>query len=114
MAGKRTDKVNELLKIRLARIVAKEVEFPKETVVAVTRVNTSGDLKKATAYISIFPDSQRGSCLRMLQKRKSHIQHLLDQELKMYTVPRIQYTIDAQGNEKDSEQEIDELFKTLE
>ncbi len=115
MASKRTDKVNELIRIQLATLITREIEFPKETVIAVTRVITLGDLKKATVYVSVFPDIRTSICLRMLRKQQPHIQHVLDQHLKMYAVPRLRFTIENESGENlaAEESEIDRLFKQI-
>lgn len=115
MTFKRTDKVNELIRAHLAMVITREVEFPKETVVAITRVISSGDLKKATVYISVFPDSQAVLSLRILRKYLPHVQHVLDQHLKMYAVPRLRCTIEKETGEElaKEETEIEKLFEQI-
>ncbi|MBI4272382.1 ribosome-binding factor A [Candidatus Uhrbacteria bacterium] len=115
MASKRTDKVNELIRTHLATIIAREIEFPKGVVVAVTRVVSSGDLKKATVSIRVYPDSHAYAVLHILKKHFSHIQHLLDQHLKMYAVPRLRCMIEKESKEESAKEEleIEKLFEQI-
>ena|SRR3989338_2214029 len=115
MASKRTDKVNELIRTHLATIIAREIEFPKGTVVAVTRVASSGDLKKAAVSIRVYPDSLSAPALRILKKYLPHIQHLLNQQLKMYAVPRLRCMIENETEEESvkEETEIEKLFEQI-
>ncbi len=113
MVPKRTDRINELIRTQLATIVAREIEFPKKTVIAFTKAAVSGDLKKATVHMSVFPDAQRDMCLRILQKQQSHIQYLLGRQLTMYSIPRLRFVLDRASPALEPEDEVDEIIRTL-
>lgn len=92
MPSDRILKVNELIKQELGNIILKEMEFPKDMLVTVTRVETSSNLIQAKVYISTIPISQLPKVLQILNKKVFDIQQVLNKRLKMRPIPKIKFT----------------------
>ena len=93
--SKRTDQVSQLLISEVNNIIVRDVELPRDSLVTLTRAEVAPDLKSATLFISVLPDTKQGSALAALQKTSGHIQHLLNRKLTMKFVPRISWEIDS-------------------
>ena len=83
--------VNELIQKELGQIILREIEFPKNTLVTITRVETSPDLSQAKVYISCLPDNQGDRMLQVLKRQGYHIQHKLNKRLETKIIPRIKF-----------------------
>lgn len=106
--SKRTEQISELLRHEINNIIIKDFEAPLGTLVSVSEVTTSPDLKNATAYISIIPENKIGTALSAIKKFGGHIQKELGKKIVIRTVPRIKITLD----ERDLKyKKIDEALK---
>ena len=83
--------INELIQKELGQIILREVEFPKNTLVTITRVETSPDLSQAKVYVSCLPDNQGDRMLQILKRQGYHIQHKLNKRLGTKIIPRIRF-----------------------
>ena len=83
--------VNELIQKELGQIILREIEFPKNTLVTITRVETSSDLNQAKVYVSCLPDNQGDRMLQVLKRQGYHIQHKLNKKLETKIIPRIKF-----------------------
>ena len=54
----RIKKVNQLIKKEFFRIIVREIEFPADVYVTLTRVETSVDLRQGRVYISVMPENR--------------------------------------------------------
>jgi ribosome-binding factor A len=86
---KRILKVNKLLKKELGQLFLKEVEFPKDVLVTITRIDTSPDLKEAIVSISSLPDSKSQIVQKILSYRIYDLQQEINKKLRMRPVPKI-------------------------
>ena len=106
--SKRTEQVNELLRSAINNIIIKDFEPPQGTLVSISEVTISADLKNATAYISVIPQNKVGSGLQALQKFGGHIQKEIGKHLTMKMVPRIDWKLDERDLKYSA---IDEALK---
>ena len=106
----RIDKVNELIKQELGKIILEEFEFAPDAMVTVMSADTSDTLETATIWISVFPEGKAGSALEILNKRIGEIQGILNKRISLRFVPKITFKIDK--SEKYAS-EIGELFKKI-
>jgi ribosome-binding factor A len=83
--------INELIQKELGQIILREVEFPKNTLVTITRVETSPDLSQAKVYVSCLPDNQGDRMIHVLKRQGYHIQHKLNKRLETRIIPRIRF-----------------------
>lgn len=91
----RLEKLNNLLREEIAKILAREIEFPAETMVTVTRVLISPDGNYAAVYVSIL-GSRPKEALENLVKNVYNIQKRLNRSVKMRPVPKIRFEIDKE------------------
>jgi ribosome-binding factor A len=103
----RIDRINELIKETLARIIAEEVEIPTDVFVTIMKVDTSRDLRHARVFASVFPEKKFGETLRTLSKRIYFIQGRLNKKLSMKPLPKIEFVADK------TEVEADKIEKVL-
>ncbi len=89
--SKRILQINELIQKELGQIVLREIEFPKNTLVTITRVETSPDLSQAKVYISCLPENRGDRILQVLKRQGYHIQHKLNKRLETKIIPRIRF-----------------------
>lgn len=94
MAGDRMRKVNELIHHAVSEIIAREVELPLDVFVTITHVDTSRDLKHATAYVTVLPDQKRVSTIELINKRKPFIQRQLGKRIKLKYTPVLHFVFD--------------------
>jgi len=107
----RIDKVNELLKQEIGKILLTEFEFDPGMMVTVMSADTSDTLETATIWVSVYPEGRSGSALEILNKRIGEIQKLLNKRLALRFVPKISFKLDR--SEKYAS-EIGELFGKIE
>jgi ribosome-binding factor A len=89
-------------------MIIRDFEAPMGTLVSVSYVTVSPDLKNATAYISIIPDNKLGSGLSAIKKFGRHVQKQIRKHLHMKIIPRIKWELD----ERDLRyKEIDDAIK---
>ncbi len=90
----RIPQVNEVVRQNLNNLILTELEFPKNSLVTITRVETSKDLRHAKVWVSIIPTIYTKKLLDKLTNNISHLQHLLNQKLSMKPLPRLRFVVD--------------------
>jgi len=93
--SRRIEKINELLKQEISSLILRELDFKRDVIITVTKVETYSDLNKARVGISILPFSKSEQVLKILNAKNSEIQRLLNQKLKMKIVPKIKFKLDS-------------------
>jgi ribosome-binding factor A len=89
LSTKRILKINELLKRELSQLLLKEVEFPEDVFVTITRVETSVDLREAIVSISTMPSSEAGRVRQILNCCVYDLQQEINKKLRMRPIPKI-------------------------
>ena len=92
----RIDQINQLIKTQLGQIINKEIELPDNTIITITRVKTTPDLKIAKVYLTVLPENVRGSVLEILRKNKKNLHTLLQKQIKTKFTPNLNFLIDEQ------------------
>lgn len=105
--NRRIEKVNQLLKEEISKFL-EECHRKEHGLITVTSVETSSDLKHATAWISIFDESKKEEILEELKEIIPGLQLELNQKLTMRRVPKVSFEIDR--SEKHV-QRIEELLR---
>ncbi len=104
----RTDKINELIKQEVGKIVLREIDLSKDTLITITRTKTSPDLQKSTVYITALPEKKSQELLRELLLNTFIIQKSLNKTLHLRQIPKIEFKIDKQAS---AEQRVFELLE---
>ncbi|MDP2812343.1 MAG: ribosome-binding factor A [bacterium] len=92
--SKRTEQVAALLCTAINEIIIKDFEAPKGTLISVSMVTISADLKNATAYVSVIPQDKLGTGLEAIRKFSGHVQKGIGKYLTMHTTPKINWELD--------------------
>lgn len=90
----RIQRVNQLIKKELSEIILKEVDFPRNILVTITRVETSIDLNQTKVYVSCLPEKENKRVFQILNKLIYTLQQELNKRLNMRPVPRIIFVKD--------------------
>ena len=85
----RIQRVNHLIRNELAKIILKEIEFPPDVLVTLTRVQTTKDLAESQVFVSVFPEEKNKEILKILGGQIYFLQKKLDRILRMRIVPKI-------------------------
>lgn len=106
----RIDRVNELIRNTLAKIIQEETEIPPGIFLTVTKVDTSRDLRYAGVFVSVFPEKKFGKIMEILEKNAYSIQGNLNKRLSMKPLPRIEFLADRTEAEADK---IEKILKNI-
>ena len=90
------EKINELIKNQLGHLIIKEIEFPENAMVTITKVETTPDLKSAKVFISVLPENMRGTALSILTKNAVSLHQNLNKQIKTKFTPNLKFCIDEQ------------------
>ncbi|MEK7588854.1 MAG: ribosome-binding factor A [Patescibacteria group bacterium] len=102
----RTTKVANMVKELSASFLGRESN--KTSLVSVTSANVSPDLKKATIFITVLPESKENDALSFAKRKRPELRDFLKQNMSIKNIPFIDIMIDK--GEK-NRQRIDELLK---
>jgi len=92
--SKRAEQVSEVIKHELNEYIIRELESPKDTLITITQIETSADLKHTMIYVSILPLNKTGSALRFLNNNLGRMKHYLDNKLRLYHIPKLKVVVD--------------------
>ena len=104
----RQDKVKENIRNLTAQFL--EMESNRTSLITVTDANVSKDLKKATIFISVLPESGEESALNFVKRKRKSVRNYLKKKLDMRNIPFLDFELDF--GEK-NRQRIDELSQDL-
>ncbi len=102
----RVRRVNQLIKKELSRIILREIDFPMDVLVTITRVETSSNLIQAKVYISVMPENKTSQVTGVLNKHIYDIQQALNKRLKMRPIPKIIFAEERTTREAAKVEEI--------
>lgn len=93
---KRTDRLNSLLKEVLSDVIAREVRNPHvATLLTVTRVDITKDLRYAKVYVSVIgDDTERKSTIEGLQQSSGFIAVNASKQVVMRYFPELRFYLD--------------------
>jgi len=107
----RIEKINELIRQELGKIILETIDFDGGAMVTILDVDTSDNMETANIWISIFPENKTGSSLDTLNKEIGNIQKALNRRTSMRFTPRITFKLDKSERYAD---QIGEVFKKIE
>lgn len=100
----RQEKVSEVLRELSSEFLSRESN--RKSLITITRVTVSKDLKKATLYISVFPEDNEEEALSFCKRKLSDLRDFAKPKLSMKNTPYFDCVIDF--GEK-NRQDIDRL-----
>ena len=111
MQGKRTDRVAELIRAELGRIIL-QLRDPRVGFVTITRVELSADLHYAKVFYSVIGNqAKRGETQEALRHARGFLQKDLAQELNLRYTPHLDFYYDQS---LDHSLEIGGILKEIE
>ena len=92
----RLEKLNELIRHQLTQLIMREIEFPANSLVTITKIETSPDIKHCKVYISVLPEKYRGTDLEILNKSSKLLYQQLKKQMTTKFIPNLRFLIDEQ------------------
>jgi len=83
-------------------------ENNRTSLITVISCNTSPDLKKATIFITVLPDTKEHDALDFAKRKRAEIREFLKKKMNLKIIPFLDIKID-QGEK--NRQKIDELLR---
>ncbi len=108
---KRIQRLNELIKRELSKIILETFSFPDQILVTLTRVRTSSDLSQTKVYLSIIPEEKSEEILNTVKKDLKKIQQRLSQRLEIKKTPEIKIEKEEKTKKADKIEQILEEIK---
>ena len=110
----RIQRINQLIKIQISQILLKEFDFPLQTLVTISRVETSKDLRDCKIFVSVLPEEDAFKIINLLN-RKSHFFHKKFRKvLKTKIIPDFQFRKEEKTKEAARIEELLEKIKNEE
>lgn len=92
---RRTDRVNQLLREELSRLILRELKDPRVRTVTVTAVETTPDLEHATVHVrTLGEDVPVEEALRGLESAAGYLRRELGRVLHLRRVPAFEFEED--------------------
>ena len=104
--AERNEKMANLIKELSAQFLNRENN--KTSLITITSCSTSPDLKRATIFVTVLPDSKEHDALDFLKRKRGDLRDFLKKNIAVKTIPFIDIQIDK--GEK-NRQKIDELLR---
>ena len=104
MQGERKDRVGTNLRKLASDYIQKESS--PESLITITRVSVGSNLKRATLFVTVYPDTLAEKALQYLRRKRGDIRNYIGKQTRMKVLPFIEFELDA--GEK-NRQRIDEL-----
>ena len=93
--SQRTDRVDELLRQEIGRILAKDVQDPHVGFATVTDVETTPDLGHARVWVSVIGDAaERAATLAALERAMGYVRRELGARLRLRRIPALHVSLD--------------------
>ena len=103
---KRNEKVANLIKELSAQFLGRENN--KTSLITITSCTVSPDLKSATIFMTVLPDSKENSALGFAKRKRRDLRKFLKENIQIKTIPFIDIQIDKREKNR---QKIDELLR---
>ena len=94
--NRRMDRVNMLVRQEISRILAVEMNDPRlSSLISITEVRTSRDLRSARVYFSVLGDEQqKQNALAALESAGGFIHRTMKRNLKLKFAPFLSFQLD--------------------
>ncbi len=107
----RGQRVDDLVRGELSRILQREVKDPRVKLATITEVTVSRDLRYAEVRVSVLgEDHERSATLAALQAARGFFRSQLAHSLRLRTVPELTFELDRGA---EYSQRISDLLESL-
>ena len=90
----RKEKIGDLIRDEVGKILHRELDLDFEALVTVTRVVISEDHNHARVYVSVFPLEFGQQALESINRSIYFFQQTLNKKLRMRPVPKLFFVLD--------------------
>jgi ribosome-binding factor A len=111
MSKERAQRVNQLIKEEISKIIRKEMDFSPSFLVTVTRVETSENLRDTNVFVSVLPEAGLSRTMSVLRKGAGFLQGKINKVLRMRPLPRLNFLGEKETVEAAKIEEILERLK---
>ncbi|MGK9476451.1 30S ribosome-binding factor RbfA [Melioribacter sp. OK-6-Me] len=94
MSSFRIDKVASMIKEELSLIFLHKIQDPSLSLITITSVKLSPDLKLSKVYLSVYEKEKREEVLTKVNELKSWIRTQLAGRIRVRFVPELEFFID--------------------
>jgi len=94
MPSHRVDKVEHLIKEEISMIFLYKMQDPALSLLTITNVKVSPDLKSAKIYLSVFEKEKRAIVLEKVKSSTGYIRSELAHRVRIKFVPELNFYID--------------------
>lgn len=95
MQPKRLERVSQLIKEEISRVLQRELKDPRLGFVTVTEVETAKDLRQAKVFVSVLGDeAQWAGSLQALASARGFIRNWLRHHLDLRVTPELDFRAD--------------------
>ncbi|MFA0816458.1 MAG: 30S ribosome-binding factor RbfA [Anaerofustis sp.] len=109
----RIERINETIKEELSRLIEYELNDPrlKETVIGITQVRTTPDMKYCKVYVSIYADKDKQrELMAVLERAKGFLRKSIAAVLTTRYTPELVFELDDSA---DYAMHIDKLLREI-
>jgi ribosome-binding factor A len=101
--SRRIDRVNELLRHEISRLLALQIKDPRlQGVISITRVSTSNDLRAAQVFLSVMGDqTTKQTALDGIRSASTFLRRELRQRLTLRYTPFLTFSLDQSFEESE-------------
>src|SRR6476646_7386516 len=97
MPSRRIERINHLLRQEIAELLTREVKDTtlSTSLISITEVDTSPDLRSAKVYFSVYGDEEEIETARQhLQRASGFLHHNLKERLDLRHTPHLEFVLD--------------------
>ena len=93
----RVAQIESLLKRTVSQVLQRGLADPRTagTLISVTKVDVSPDMRHATVFVSILPDEHESRAIHGLKDATMHIQGAVKKAVALRSVPHLLFKLDA-------------------
>jgi ribosome-binding factor A len=93
--SQRTDRIDQLLREEISRLMTEEVADPRVGFATVTRVETTPDLRHARVWVSVIGQpAERATTIAALRRAMPFVRHELGRTLRLKRIPDLHVELD--------------------
>ncbi|MBI2451262.1 MAG: 30S ribosome-binding factor RbfA [Parcubacteria group bacterium] len=108
---RRIEKINELIREEISKILLREYNAPVGVFITITRVKTDSDLYRVQIFVSVFPSEKSAEIIRRLNSKAVLFRQGLADVLKIKFVPNIYFLEDKYLK---TEENLEKTFEKIE
>lgn len=94
-SNRRMNRVDELLKEEIARVIREDVSDPRVGFATIMDVETSPDLRHARVYVSVLGDEDRKTeAIETLKRASGYVRSLIGDVVRLKYLPELRFELD--------------------